>query len=201
MTTRLSNISIDFFLMLLITTINVINICVSLLAALQIRGLRNQTQKQVRKQIKRQVRKQAHKSARRSRRQYIDVSTQTIQIPSSPDSRRSLQATHNRLLDSSLSQHAAETGVDGTANTTGAFSSTGYYPSSQCSTYSSAPPSSHSSIVELEALANMSGEMLVNRLSRTANSSGTTLVEVLSSDSDRTMSRSRGRRRRYSGQT
>ena len=96
---RLSNIPPDFFLMLLVTTIHAINVCATLLSALQIRRLRAQARKQARRQLRKQVKTQLRKQARKyaqdrlspqSRQQPVHANDHAFRMPNSSVGRRFL---------------------------------------------------------------------------------------------------------------
>ena len=180
---HLSGIPTDIFLVLLIAVMNMINICATSLAVLHIRRFhmksRQRAQEEVRRQTRRQTRGQARKAARWSQRRHTDVSTQTIQVPSTPNGQRFLQTTPE---------------VNVTTRTTDAVSSTDQYPSSRSrSTFS------RSSLASTREPTNLSGETLVDDLSRSDDSSAMTLIDVMGSNSDIEVSHLRRRRRRISG--
>lgn len=177
---HLSNIPLDCIFMIFVTAINKITICLTLVAALEIRGLRAHSERRFRNTVQKQFRSQARQAARRVRRGHADVSTQRIQVPNSPNGRRFLPLTPAR-------QHTVDRVSDSTVSTTlyadAVSSSTDPYPSSCPTAFSSM----HPSFVDAGALSG--GTLLVGP----SNLSGATLVGTASSDSESVRSRPAGR--------
>lgn len=195
---HLSIILLVYLFMIFFTAINVIVTCLILGAALEIRSLHAQTQGRSQKIARQKARRQARKYAQKARRWYTDVSTQTIQVPSSPNGRRFLPVMPIRRSARSQISRPFDSRVNDTSRTAGASSSTDHYPESTSSSCSSALQYSHPSYAGIGALD--AGNSLLS-VSQFSSLSGTTLAEMASSDSEQERSRSTGFCQRFEGGT
>lgn len=130
---HLSNMSPEHVFMALLAAVNVIAICVSLLAVLEIRAVCAQVKGRTRQQAQRQVYKQARKNARGQRRQRAGAGTQESQIPTPPTGRRLLLITPVWQRDTNQVPRRIECAAHDSSYTADAFSSTDHYPESSSS--------------------------------------------------------------------